>query len=150
MVYWVGIRSNSYLSDWTEEDSNFYESALGALNHLSINPTAPTAIIFWKTDCETCRKSIQFLSRSPGQLRIYGIHLSERESSEFEIRKTWYQDSPRSANLLIDQNELLQTSFKVKSVPETFIILPKQKRIWNYYGNLERGEKEMLKIISSE
>ncbi len=150
LVYWVSVRSNSFVSAWSEEDSNFYESASEALKHRSVNPTAPTAFIFWKQDCEPCIKNIRFLNRFPGNVRIYGIHLTLDAESEFEIRKSWYQESPKSANLLIDQNDFLQTSFKVKSVPDTFIVLPKQKKIWTYYGDLEKSEKQMLQILATE
>lgn len=149
VIYLIAISSNSYLSAWDEEDSNFYATATQALKMFSIHPTAPTAIIFWEKDCEECQSTIRAFQGASSNLRVYGVHLANGER-EVEIRKAWLRIAPRTSATLIDKSELIQTSFHVKSVPWSFIILPKQKKIFSYWGDASKARQRMLEIIKSE
>lgn len=65
-------------------------------------------------------------------------------------RQEWLKYAPKRASLLIDRQQMLKTAFRVKSMPMVFIILPKQKKIYAYYGNIAENRQEMLEIIASE
>lgn len=149
IVYVISINSTSFLSDWHEENSNFYEIALDTLKMFHVHPTAPTAVIFWSTDCQRCEDGIKSFRESPGRVRIYGVHLST-DKPTLKIRQEWLKYAPPRSALLVDRQQLLQTSFHVKAPPEYFIILPKQKKIYSYFGNIDRGHERMLELIRSE
>lgn len=150
LIYLISLSSSSYVSAWDEEDSNFFESATQGLRVIGLNPSSPTAIIFWEKDCKICEKSMRAFRSTPSSLRVYGIHLSDDRASEIEIRKKWISMAPRGAILKIDRQQLLQTSFKVKGVPMIFIYLPKQKKIYSFLGDVNKKREQMLDIIASE
>ena len=149
LVYFAG-RSSSFVSAWDEQDSNFYEAAMESLRIYRISPSAPTAIIFWEKGCEDCLENLKALQTAPGNLRIYGIHLTPDAASKLDIRRAWVENAPRRAVMLMDQSDILQTSFRVKYIPETFMVLPKQKKIYSFYGNLEDVRKKMGELVASE
>ncbi len=148
LVYIVAINSNPYVSAWDEENSNFYESAIQALKLYQLNPTAPTAFIFWDKDMEESAPAIRAFATSPSSLRIYGVHITSE--AKLEIRKLWLSFAPHRATLLIDQQQLLQTAFHARALPMVYIVLPKQKKIFSYLGNINDSRQRMLEIIGSE
>ena len=50
----------------------------------------------------------------------------------------------------MDKSQMLETSFQVRSLPMVFIILPKQKKVFSFLGNVNDSRKRMLEIIASE
>lgn len=146
----VSLSSGLYSSEWDEENSNFYPIAMQALKMSHVNPSSPTAIVFWEQNCQACKKAIQGLQSAPPSLRIYGVHLTAPSNDEVDIRQSWLQTAPGSAQLMIDQDELLQTAFHVRGVPTTFIVLPKQKKVYSFLGDISKENKRMLEIIQSE
>lgn len=147
-VYYVAIQSNPYVSAWDEENSNFYESATEALKIFHLNPTAPTAFVFWDMAQEESAEALRAFNTSPSSLRIYGVHVTSDKT--IEIRKEWLKFAPRRATLLIDRQQLLQTAFHARAFPMVYIILPKQKKIFSYLGNINDSRQRMLEIIKSE
>ena len=117
---------------------------------MGINPSAPTLVIFWDKTCEVCKESMKALNNSHRSLRIYGIHIHDSESTELEIRKAWIEHGPKHAALIIDQSQMLQSSFGVKGVPYSTLILPKQKKMYSFLGNLKDGRSKMIELIQTE
>jgi hypothetical protein len=150
LLYYISTNLSPYISVWDEEDSSFYEATTQALHINRINPSAPTAFIFWEKDCADCKDSLKGLQSAPSKLRIYGIHLSEPKSSEIEIREQWNKWAPQASQLIIDQQQFLQTSFSVRATPEVFIYLPKQKKVFSFLGDVRDRLKRMNEIIDSE
>ena len=148
LTYIVAISSTSFISAWTEENSSVYETAIQSLRMQNLNPTAPTAIVFWNAKNEDSLKSAKAFGSIPASLRVYGIHVGD--VSEIEIRKAWLKIAPRTAPLILDKTEMLKTSFHVRNVPMTFIILPKQKKIFSYWGDISQSRDQMLDIIETE
>ena len=149
LIYLIGISSTSYVSEWDEQNSSDYETSMQALRMFSLHPTAPTAIIFWEQGNEDSQKTIRAFRSSPSNLRIYGIHAGEADS-QVALRRAWLKSAPPSSQLILDKSDLLKTSFRVKSYPRVFIILPKQKKLWSYWGDVNKSREKMLEIISSE
>jgi len=147
LVFAMGL--NPYVSTWDEESSGFFEDANQALKIFGINPTAPTAFIFWDKENADCSPGIRAFNSSPSNLRIYGIHLSNSDET-LKIRQEWLKVAPRRASLIIDRSQMLQTSFHVRALPMVYIFLPKQKKIFSYLGNINDNRQKMLEIIKSE
>lgn len=145
----VVMSSNPFVSAWDEENSRFYNDAGQALRMFSIHPTAPTAFIFWDKDDPSTLTAIRALATAPSTLRIYGIHVST-SNDQVKIRQEWLKHAPKSAVLILDRSQLLQTSFHVRQLPMVFIMLPKQKKIYSYLGNVNDNREPMLEIIASE
>ncbi len=119
-----------------------------ALKIFHLNPTAPTAFVFWDQEMEDSGPAIRAFSSSPSNLRIYGVHISSDKT--LEIRKEWLKFAPRRATLLVDRQQLLQTAFHARAFPMVYILLPKQKKIYSYLGNINDSREKMLELISSE
>jgi hypothetical protein len=148
LVAYVATNLKPYVSSWDEESDTFYEAALQALRLYHLNPTAPTAFIFWDRSLPETGPAIRAFSSSPSSLRIYGVHIST--DKKMEVRKDWLQYAPHRATLLIDRQQLLQTAFHARALPMVYILLPKQKKIYSYLGNINDSRQRMLEIISSE
>ncbi len=148
LLFCLAVNSNPYVSAWDEENSNFYETAMQALRIFNITPTAPTAFIFWDKSMEESAPAIRAFRSSPSNLRIYGVHLTSSEA--LQIRKEWMKHAPGRASLLIDRQQLLETAFHARTTPMIYILLPKQKKIYSYLGNIDDNRERMLEIISSE
>lgn len=148
VVYYLAIHSNPYVSAWDEESSSFYETVSQALEIYHLNPTAPTAFIFWDREMEESGPAIRAFATSPSNLRIYGVHITS--NAALEIRKDWLEYAPRRATLVIDRQNLLQTAFHARAFPMVYIMLPKQKKIYSFLGNINDNRQRMIEIISSE
>lgn len=149
-VFWLSFKSSPFISAWYKQDSNFYDTAAVALNQLQILPSAPTLFIFWEKNCEVCLDNIRLASRFPGPLRVFGIHLSATQAETVDIHRLWFKEASIGSQLLIDRNDFLKTNFKVRSVPDTFLVLPKQKEVWNFYGPMESGLRQLESLVASE
>ena len=145
------LSSTLYPSTWMEENSNFYENATKSLRLFSLNPTAPTIIIFWDKDDSEALETLKFLENTPSSVRIYGVHLSNTDDL-IGVRKAWIRNTPHRSVMMMDRSEILQTTFLAKTVPCIFLILPKQKKIYSlsFPGRLMKGQKKMLELIHSE
>lgn len=148
LIYYIAINANPYVSAWDEENSSFYETALQGLKFFGINPTSPTALVFWNMDEPDSGPSLRSFNGSPASLRIYGVHPSVND--QLLVRKEWLKFAPRRASLLLDRQQLLQTAFHVRAFPMVYIILPKQKKIFSYLGDINDNRQKMLEIIKSE
>lgn len=114
-----------------------------------INPSAPTIILFWEKDCEPCKRTLQVFSTLPPGTRYMGIHMADKAANPVEVHRTWAQYHLRPDALFADSSQMVQTSFGIKAVPQTYLLLPKQKKIYSYLGDLTKGRDEMLKLLSS-
>lgn len=139
-----------YVSEWFEEDSSYYDNSWGALKQMGINPSAPTLIMFWDKACDECKESMRAVNNSHRSLRVYGIHVDKGDVSELEIRQAWIEHGPKHAILIMDKSQMLKSSFGVKSTPYATLILPKQKKMYSYLGNLKDGRSKMIELIQSE
>jgi len=148
LIYMI-LASSAYVSVWDEEDSNFYESAKLGLQMRGLSPSAPTAFVFWEKGCEDCESSIRALQMAPSQVRIYGVHLSNSDLPEHEIRSEWLKLAPAASVLLIDKDQFLQTNFRVRSIPMAFLYFPKHKKIFSYLGDISRNLEDMNEVVSS-
>ncbi len=147
LVYITAVTSTTYISAWDREDSNYYTNALEGLKVKGINPSAPTLIAFWEQGCEDCRKNIRFFSKLPSSIRPYAIHLYDKNLKESDLRQQWVSLNPGVAQLVYDETELLQTSFRVRGGAMVFLILPKDKALYSYWGEIEDNYERLSEII---
>lgn len=148
LIFLLAFNSTPYISAWEEEDSSFYETAVQALRVRTLHPAAPTAIVFWSRKNDDSLKSARAFGSLPAKLRVYGVHVGD--DREIDVRKAWLRVAPRTAPLIFDRTEILKTSFHVKSLPMAYIILPKQKKIYSYWGDVADSKEQILGIIDSE
>ena len=139
-----------YVSDWFEENSSFYQNSSSALQQFGINPASPTLVIFWEESCEACKESLKTLRSAHPSLRIYGVHVPIGEENKASVSKTWAMSAPKRAGLLFDRSEMLKSTFGVKGVPRSTLILPKQKKMYSYIGNIKHNKKRLVELIKSE
>ena len=149
-IYLIATSGPLYKSDWTQENSSFYENATQALKMFSINPSAPTLVLFWERSCEICKSSMKTLRSVHPSLRIYGVHVPIGAEDRAETSKTWARFAPKRSALIYDRNEMLKSTFSVKGVPKATLILPKQKKMYTYLGDIRDNKKELVKLIKTE
>ena len=150
LIYYGAINAHLYVSAWDEEDSSFFKNSMDSLHLLQINPSGTTLVLFWDKDCQECLINFELLEDLPGHVRIYGVHLSIDEAKKHTISQIWSRHAPTHAPLLIDKTDLLKTSFRVRGLPSSFIILPKEKKIYSHIGLLKRSQRQMLKILKRQ
>ncbi len=149
LVYYTAILSTTYISAWNKEDSNNYSNAIEGLNIKGIHPTAPTLLAFWERDCRECEDNIRYFSKLPSSVRAYGVYLKEENITFPQLQKEWFTLKPGTSQLLYDDTELLQTSFRVRGGPVVYLILPKEKALYSYFGKIEDNHEKLREIINS-
>jgi hypothetical protein len=148
VIYWVATAANPYVSAWSKENSSFFEAAGQGLKMFGVHPTAPTVFVFWDMQDEEGSLSLRSFNKSPSNLRIYGIHQTTEDT--MAVRKHWLKYAPRRASLILDRSEMLKTSFRVRGYPTVFLLLPKQKLIYSYVGDINDNRERMNELIQSE
>ncbi|MCJ8277342.1 MAG: thioredoxin fold domain-containing protein, partial [Bdellovibrionales bacterium] len=121
-----------------------------ALQMFSINPSAPSLVIFWERTCEPCKESLKILRNVHPSLRVYGVHVPIGEEDRAETTKVWARNAPKRGALLFDREEMLKSSFGVKGTPKSVLILPKQKFMFSYLGNIKHNKKDLIQLIKTE
>jgi len=150
LIYWAAMNAHMYVSAWDEEDSSFFKNSMDSLHLFQINPSGTTLVFFWRKDCQDCLSNLRLLNEVPGHIRIYGVHVSDAESTKHQIAQFWSRLAPSHAVFLMDRTDLLKTSFRVREVPSSFIILPKEKKIFSHVGILRRSKQQMLKLLKRQ
>lgn len=150
LISWAAMNANIYVSAWDEEDSSFFKNSMDSLHLFQINPSGTTLVLFWSKDCQDCLNNFKLLEDVPGHIRIYGVHVSDEEAKKYQITQLWNRLTPTHAALLMDRTDLLKTSFRVRGIPSSFIILPKEKKIFSHVGILQRSKYQMLRLLKRQ
>ncbi len=150
LIYWAAMNAHLYVSAWEEEDSSFFKNSMDSLHLLQVNPSGTTLVFFWSKDCQDCVSNFNLIDELPGHIRIYGVHVSDEEAKRYQIAQIWNRQAPTHAALLIDQTDLLKTSFRVREVPSSFIILPKEKKVFSHVGLMRRSKRQMLRLLKRQ
>ena len=108
-----------------------------------------TLINFWATWCEACHAEHPLLMKLHDQyhLAIYGIAYKD---SEEEVKSILERDGNPYAMLGVDQTGTTAVDFGVYATPETFLVSPQGKIIYQHVGMLNDDvlNNEILPLIA--
>lgn len=120
---------------------------MAGLKFKGVHPSAPTLIAFWEENCSDCEANIRYFPKLPSSVRTYTIHLQDNSLTESDIKQKWISLNPGASQMIFDETEILQTSFKVRGGAMVFLILPKEKAIYSYFGKIADNNEKLEKII---
>jgi hypothetical protein len=149
IIFWLSLKGDIFVSAWDKEDSSFFAHAMDSLHQFQIHPSGTTIVLFWDKNCAECFENFDVLKDIPGKVRIYGVHTTG-PSSRQKVQQLWTKATPHHAILLMDRMDLLSTSFRVRTTPSSYIILPKQKAIYSHVGSLKRSQRQMLRLLEQD
>jgi|GEM_PF-2524626 len=154
ILLFVALVSSSLfnVSEWYEPDLTFFQNSSAALSQANLSVyqgPVPTLVMFWKFDCQPCKVNMAFLNQFNKKLKVIGVHVGSPLSGEDtrEARLIWANSIGKGARLYFDETGLLEQSFEIRGTPSSFLIFPKQRKMFSLDGLLEKAKPSLAELV---
>ncbi len=107
-----------------------------------------TIINFWATWCPPCRKEFPSMNRAWKTLQKEGVlMLAINVGEERDMVKEFIEQYPIDFTVLLDEDGVTSQDWNIRGMPESYILNSKGEIVYNFIGDRNWDDKEILNAI---